>query len=88
MAARITGQSVQAEARRATTSHDLIKHIRVMRLRWLGFILRQESTRLIHCAIEIQGHFYNEGTLLMDAPQHRNIQELVVANGEGPSFLE
>ena len=40
MLARITGQSVREEARRATTSFDLVRQIRVMRLKWLGYILQ------------------------------------------------
>ena len=37
--ARFTEQTQRQEARRATTSYDLVSHIRFMRLKWLGFIM-------------------------------------------------
>ena len=77
MLSHITGKSIQAEARRSTTSYDLIRHVRVMRLKWLGQILRSKQTRLVWCAAVIQSSYFPVGSLLMDAPRYRNIQELV-----------
>ena len=78
MLARITGQSIREEARRATTSFDLVRQIRVMRLKWLGYILQQDEARLIFQAIEVQYDFYQTGSILMDAPRHKDLQDLIV----------
>ena len=78
MLARITGQSIREEARRATTSFDLVRQIRVMRLKWLGYILQQDEARLIFQAIEVQYDFYQTGSILMDSPSHKDLQDLIV----------
>ena len=78
MLARFTGQTQRQEARRATTSHDLVRHIRVMRLKWLGFIMRQVDVRLIKQAVHLQAEMNKQGNILMDAPNHRNLDELRV----------
>ena len=46
MLARITGRNVREEARSTTSSFDIVKNIRVRRLRWLGQILRGDQDRL------------------------------------------
>ena len=76
MLARFTGQTQRQEARRATTSYDLVRHIRVMRLKWLGFIMRQVDVRLIRIAIDVQTSMNLQGNILMDAPKHNNLNEL------------
>ena len=73
---RFTGQTRRQEARRATTNFDLVRHIRVMRLKWLGFILRQTDTRLIKQAILIQSDMNQQGNILMDAPNHIDLTDL------------
>ena len=78
MLARFTGQTRRQEARRATTSFDLVRHIRVMRLKWLGFILCQVDTRLIKQAIAIQSDMNQQGNILMDAPNHTDLEQLVM----------
>ena len=77
MLARVTGNSVRQEARAYTTSYDIIKHIRAMRLRWLQQILCGDPNRMVFKAVEMQAHMNNEGSILMDAPHHANLQELV-----------
>ena len=76
MLARFTGQTQRHEARRATTSYDLVRHVRVMRLKWLGFIMRQVDVRLIRIAIDVQTSMNIKGNILMDAPKHNNLNEL------------
>ena len=75
MLSRITGQHVRTEARSVTTSFDIIKHIKTMRIKWLGNILRDENAqdRLVYSALQM--HTY-PGGLLSDAPPHTNLQHL------------
>ena len=84
-----TGKSVQQEARPATTSLNLVRRLRQLRLRWLGNILRGENTRLIFKAIEAQHAHNMEGGLLMDAPPFNKIQDLIplAVDREGWSAL-
>ena len=79
MLAPVTGNSVRQEARACTTSYDIIKHIRVMSLRWLQQILCGDPNRMVFKAVEMQPRMNMEGTggILMDAPNHANMQELV-----------
>ena len=78
MLARITGRSVREEARSATASFDLVKTIRIRRLRWLGQILRGDQTRLLFHTVVYQFHNKSAGNLLMDAPPHNSLDELIV----------
>ena len=78
MLARITGRSVREEVRSTTTSFDLVKKIRVRRLRWLGQILRGDQTRLLFHTVVYQFHNKSSGNLFMDAPSHDNLDELIV----------
>ena len=77
MLSRITGNDIRTEARPATSSFDIVKHIRVRRLRWLGQILRGHQGRLLFKAIEAQHAMRNPGSLFMDAPPHVDLQDLV-----------
>ena len=79
MLSRITGHSVCVEVRRATTSFDVVRHIRVMRLRWLAELLRDDKlhTRYIYtisCSA-LALHTYPD-RLLSDAPPHANLEHL------------
>ena len=76
MLARFTGKSIPQEARAATTTFNLVNHIRVRRLKWLGHILRAGPDRLIYQAIEEQRRLALPGNLLMDAPHHTSLLEL------------
>ena len=78
MLARITGNEVRVEARAATTSHDIVAHMRRMRMRWLGRILRGNQDNLTFKAIMAQIHMGGLGNLLMDAPPFVDLQDLVV----------
>ena len=70
MLSRITGNDVRTEARSATSSFDIVKHIRVRRLRWLGQILRGNQGRLIFKTMEAQYSMQSPGNLFMDASPH------------------
>ena len=77
MLARITGRSVRDEARSATASYDVVKHIRTRRLRWLGEILRGDQNRLLFHAMRAQHRMKSAGSMLMDAPQVDNFDDLI-----------
>ena len=78
MLSRVTGKSVRDEARESTTSFDILKHIRKMRLKWLGDILRSDPDRMIYQCIHLQMHLNNPGSILMDAPSYQSMNELRV----------
>ena len=59
----VVGQTVRQAARSYTTSHDILKHIRVMGLNYLGLILRGDPSSLTFCAVHQQ---FQIGT--MDVP--------------------
>ena len=89
MLARVTGNNVRQEARACTTSYDIIKHIRAMRLKWLQQILCGDPNRMVFKAVEMQSHLNTEGSILMDAPYHTNMQELVsLAKDKRQGLLE
>ena len=77
MLARITGNEVCYEARSATSSFDLVKHVRIRRLRWLGQILRGDQSRLLFKSIETQFAMNTPGNLLMDVPKNVSLDDLV-----------
>ena len=76
MLVRFTGQTQRQEVCRATTSYDLVRHIRVMRFKWLGFIMRQVDVRLIRLTVDVQTSMNLQGNILMDSPKHNNLNEL------------
>ena len=76
MLARITGQSIPAEARSQTTSFNLVKKIRERRLRWLGHIIRAGPESTMYQALIVQHSMGHSGNLLMDAPPHDSIDSL------------
>ena len=77
MLSRVTGKSVQQEARADTTSYDLLKHIRRMRIQWLGQILRSNSDNIVAQSVKVEMEMNSPGNILMDAPAHNNFHELV-----------
>ena len=77
MLSRFTGKSIPAEARPATCSFNLIHKIRQRRLRWVGHILRQGPGHIIYTALAAQATSNSEGNLLMDAPPHVHLDDLV-----------
>ena len=76
LTSRITGKSIPQEARAATTSHNLVRCIRKVRYKYLGYILRSDPDRLTYRAVT-QKYLMNEGgSILMDAPPHTSLQHL------------
>ena len=78
MLSRVTGNPVRQEARAATSSHNFVRHIRLMRYKWLGEILRGDQTRLVFQAARTQYDMGTNGNLFMDAPPHNNFDDLVI----------
>ena len=72
--ARITGRTVREET--VDPTFDLIKSIRVRRLRWVGHVLRKPEASLDRKALFTYKRPYPEGSVLMDVPPHGDIQEL------------
>ena len=63
MLVRVTGNSVQTEARSTISSFDLVKHIRVRRLRWLVEILKDNPERPLFKTVTTQHTMNNPGNL-------------------------
>ena len=77
MLAWFTGKTIPQEARPATTSCNLIRKIRMTRLRWVGHILRAGPDYLPFQALKAQVSLNCPGNLLMDTPPHHCIEDLV-----------
>ena len=74
---RFTDKTVRQEARPNTTSLNLTRRIKKLRLRWLGQILRAGRHRLIYKVVEAQHKHGMCGGLLMDASPFVNVQDLI-----------
>ena len=84
MLARITGNEVCYEARSTTSRFNVVKHVRIRRLRWIGQILRGDQNRFLFKAIETQLTMDIPVNLLMDAPANTSLEDLVtLAQGKG-----
>ena len=77
MLARITENEVCYEARSTTSSFDVVKLVRIRRLRWLGQILRGDQNRFLFKAIETKLTMDIPVNLLMDAPANTSLEDLV-----------
>lgn len=68
----ITGRDIRQEAGRAGQSFDLVSHLRVRRLKWVGHVLRMDDSRFVKQAMKAlwtkkrSGELSREGTALMD----------------------
>ena len=76
MLTHIMGTSVREEARSATDHFNLVKEVRVGRLKWAGGILRMDANRLLHKVIEAQLDMNVQRGLLMDSPMGMSLHEL------------
>ena len=63
----ITGNLIATEYK--FPSYDLVAALRVHRLRWLGHVLRMDSSRDVRKAVLSIQQPYPEGSLFMDAPR-------------------
>ena len=79
MLARFTRKSTPQEARAGTTTFNLVKHLRIRRLKWMGHshILRAGPDRIAFQTIEEQRRLALPGNLLMGAPSHNSLAELI-----------
>ena len=68
MLARFTGKPIPQEACPASTSYNLVKHIRIRRFKWLGQILVADPSRLIYQAVTEQRKMGLPGNILTDFP--------------------
>ena len=88
----ITSGGCEMDHIRLQTDHpvfDLVAMLRVRRLRWLGHVLRMDESRLERQVLLkfdiIYPDGYPEGSILMDAPAHNNIRDLIPkAGAHGP----
>ena len=76
MLARFTGKSIPQEARPATTSFNLIRRIKQRRLRWVGHIIRTDSSRITYQELLQQHRMNKEDNLLTDAPPFISFDDL------------
>ena len=83
----ITGRSIQEEAGRRGQTFDLVSHIRVRRLKWVGHVLRMEDPRFVKQALKVvfekkqSGDLHRRGSVLMDVPKCSSFSELVALAG-------
>ena len=76
MLSRISGKSPRQEARPTTTNFDLIRHIRIIRYKYLDCVLRGKVNCLAFTAATIQFNWGINDTLFDDVPQHNSLQHL------------
>ena len=67
----------EAGSRNATPTFDLVSHLRVRRLQWVGHILRQPEERLLRKVV-VGLEIRKKGSLLMDIPNDiRSMDDLI-----------
>ena len=84
----LTGRDIAKEAGRRQT-FDLVSHLRVSRLRWVGHVLRMDDSRYLKQALLAtfeanrpgSSQTKSSGCLLMDAPKCSSVSELVTLAG-------
>ena len=83
----ITGRDIRQEAGRAGQTFDLVSHLRVRRLKWVGHVLRMDDLRYPKQALRVvweasrPGAKPREGSVLMDAPDVSSFAELEALAG-------
>ena len=73
---RITGRDIREETKDPTADCDLEKHVRSLRLKWVGHILRKDESFPARRMLMNDEKRYEEGSVLMDAPKHDTMEEL------------
>ena len=68
--ARITGRSEEEEARQPLEECNLVAFVRKQRFEWVGHTLRRHESFPARRMLMKQQKPYEEGSVLMDAPQH------------------
>ena len=74
--ARITGRSEEEEARQPLEECNLVVFVRKQRFEWVGHTLRRHESFPARRMLMKQQKPYEEGSVLMDAPQHNDMDEL------------
>ena len=83
----ITGRDIRQEAGRAGQTFDLVSHLRVRRLKWVGHVLRMDDQRYPKLALKAvweargPGAKSREGSVLMDVPRCSSFAELEALAG-------
>ena len=85
---RITGKSAHEEASARTRTYDLVRAIRVRRLKWLGHILRMTGERLVKMAVRRQWQLGIEGNIFMDVPAGLTYTEVVALAQDRKAWKE
>jgi hypothetical protein len=82
MVSKISGRSIRDEC--VDPTYDIISKVRARRLRWLGHVLRSDEKYIGRRVLLAQvgqwlgsGEPYPEGSILMDAPCHESVEQLV-----------
>ena len=80
---KLTGRSIREEC--VDPTFKLVGKIRVRRLRWLGHVLRSSERSFMRKLVVAQseevlrsGGKYPEGSIMMDAPAHSSVEELIM----------
>ena len=76
MVSHITGKPVWEEVSRYTRTVNILRRIRAQRLWWLDHILRMDTRRLVHRAVNRMSDHRSPGDLLMDVPRKYSWTEL------------
>ena len=83
----ITGRDIQQEASHVGQTFDLVTHLRVRRLQWVGHVLRMNDSRFVKQALRAlfdkrqSGDLHRRGSVLMDVPETSSFSELVALAG-------
>ena len=71
----ITGREIAEESSEPTV--DILKMLKARRLRWVGHVLRGKETNLVRQVLMEMEQPYSPGSVLMNAPKHESMAELV-----------
>ena len=83
----ITGRDIKEEASHRGQTFDLVTHIRVRRLSWVGHVLRMDDPRFVKQALRAvfekkqSGDLQRRGSVLMDVPECSSFSELEALAG-------
>ena len=76
MLSRISRNPIPQERRPATTNHNLVRSIRVIRYKFPGEILRSDRNRLVYRVVTHQYATNERGSILMEVPPHTSLMDL------------
>ena len=82
---KITGREIRDEMREPTL--DLVRRVQELRLMWVGKTLGSPEERL-HREVMISSHKpYKQGSLLEDAPEHTDMEDLIRQAQNKPAWI-